>query len=106
MNAQASPHPWDIARKWAEAQVKPIQRPNSPKYIICDVEGIPTAQVFGGHVKHSDVVPRNASGMLRWPVLSAGFYDPVTGICYGYSETLGVSSSHQDSEIIKAFLRQ
>jgi hypothetical protein len=75
------------------------KRKNLTKYIMLDVEGIPSPILFQAHLKHDAMVPKGRFGeMMTYRVLSAGFYE--NGECYGDSESLRLSARAEDAEII------
>jgi hypothetical protein len=82
------------------------KRKNLTKYIMLDVEGIPSPILFPAYLKHSDMVPPRYGGTYEkrlYRVLSAGFYE--NGECYGDSESLRLSARAEDAEIIANMMR-
>ena len=88
-----------------------------PKYVILDVEGIPTPVLFPAHLQHSDVgVGIDRMFIKSGDIISAGFYEvrprlvlyettPTLEVTVsGHSESLGVSHRPEDAEIIRTHL--
>lgn len=91
-----------------------------PKYVILDVEGIPTPVLFPAHVVHEHMADGVSSYVpATLEVISAGFYEAKPGLVpygpkhvrteivvtvSGHSESLGVSHRPEDAEIIRTHL--
>lgn len=70
------------------------------KYIMVEVEGLPTPIIFPGYINHSDMV--RMMGLTREHVLSAGFvqFSDDGIVPYGESISLGVISRPEDKAIL------
>ena len=71
------------------------------KYIIFDMDGIEIPVIFPGITMHN----RIANGLSLWEPISAGFVSLIEGkiMAYGDSESLGIMSRKEDSQIINRF---
>lgn len=97
-------------------QTPPSREAPKRKYVIVDIEGIPSVFTFQAHIGHSNGLPE----MFHHKVVSAGFFEvsirmdegsthmfPELEITvWGESNTLGVSSRPEDRFILEAFLAE
>jgi hypothetical protein len=73
------------------------------KYIIANIDGLPTPFIFPETFIHADL----AKGVGRRPILGAGFVSLLDGklTCYGESISLNVKSRGDiDSKILNSML--
>jgi len=77
------------------------------KYVVFEIQGVPSPVLFPDHIRHSDVI-----GVTGAKIASAGFCDvessrppkPPLVTVRGGSESLRVLCRAQDAEIISNFL--
>lgn len=73
------------------------------KYIIYEINGIPSPVLFPDHIPHRNIAVA-LSGFYSRALVSAGFFTADLG-AHGQSESLNLSSREEDTPIITNFLR-